>query len=378
MPTVLQVLPALQSGGVERGTVEIAQAISQSGETAHVASQGGQMVGAVIRAGASHHTLPLASKNPLVILRNAVRLARLIRNEKIDIVHARSRAPAWSAWLAARNTGAHFMTTYHAVYNENLPGKHRYNAIMARGERVIAISHHIARHVIETHRIDPAIVRVIHRGVDAALFDPAGVSGQRIAALAAQWRVPEDQMIILLPGRLSRWKGHAVLIDALARLARPDVCAVLVGPDRGRDRLSHALVTQAERLGIAAHVRLVGECPDMPAAYALADIVVNPSIEPEGFGRTVIEAQAMERLVLASNHGGAVETIEHGVTGWRVAPGDAAALANALAYALSLSPDERRTIGQRARHAVLTQFTTASMQQATLDVYAELMTDARA
>jgi glycosyltransferase involved in cell wall biosynthesis len=373
MPTVLQVLPALQSGGVERGTVEIAQAITQSGETAVVASSGGHMVGAVLRAGADHHTLPLASKNPLVILRNAGRLATLIRNQNVDLVHARSRAPAWSAWLAARRTGAHFVTTYHAVYNQNFPGKHQYNAIMARGERVIAISEHIARHIIETHKVDPAIIRVIHRGVDPVLFDPASVSGQRIAKLASEWRVPEGRTIVMLPGRLSRWKGHAVLLDAVARLGRGDLYVILLGPDRGRQRFSSDLVAQADRLGIAAQMRIVGECQDMPAAYALADVVVNASTEPEGFGRTVIEAQAMARLVLASDHGGAVETVEHGVTGWRVPAGDADALAGALAYAISLSAAERDAIGQAARASVLARFTTAAMQRATLDVYAEIL-----
>jgi glycosyltransferase involved in cell wall biosynthesis len=373
MPTVLQVLPALQTGGVERGTVEIAQAIAKVGEKAIVASSGGQMVGAVLRAGATHFALPLASKNPLVIMRNVGRLVRLIRSQNIDIVHARSRAPAWSAWLAAQRTGTHFVTTYHAVYNENFPGKHHYNAIMARGERVIAISEHIARHVIATHHVDPAIIRVIHRGVDAALFDPENISGQRMAKLANEWRVPEGKTIVMLPGRLSRWKGHAVLLDAIARLRRADIAVILLGPDRGRHRFSSELIAQADHLGITEQVRLVGECQDMPAAYALSDIVVNASTEPEGFGRTVIEAQAMGRLVLASDHGGAVETVAHGETGWRVAPGDAEALASSIGEAMSLTEAERQAMGQRAREAVLARFTTAAMQRATLNVYAELL-----
>jgi glycosyltransferase involved in cell wall biosynthesis len=373
MPTILQVLPALQSGGVERGTVEIAQALTQAGATALVASDVGRLVGALAQAGGEHHPFPLASKNPLVILRNAGRLARLIRHRSVDIVHARSRAPAWSAWMAARRTGKPFVTTYHAIYNEGLPYKRRYNAIMAAGERVIAISHHIARHVIETHDVDPAIVRVIHRGVDPRQFNPDAMSGQRLARLAMEWRLPDSGSVVLLPGRLSVWKGHAVLIDALAQLGRPDVCLVFVGPDRGRRRLSDDLVAQAERLGVASQLRIVGECQDMPAAYALADIVVNASTEPEGFGRTVIEAQAMARLVIASDHGGAVETVDHGSTGWRAPPNDPQALAGTLAQALSLTAEERQRIGWQAREAVLARFTTAAMQQATLAVYAELM-----
>ena len=170
---ILQVLPRLESGGVERGTVEIAQAITAAGGTALVASEGGRLVAGVERAGGRHVTLPLASKNPAVIWRNAARLARLIRAERVAIVHARSRAPAWSAWLAARRTGARFVTTYHGIYTETLPLKRRYNAVMARGERVIAISQHVAVTLMGRHRINPARIRTIPRGVDAALFDPA-------------------------------------------------------------------------------------------------------------------------------------------------------------------------------------------------------------
>jgi glycosyltransferase involved in cell wall biosynthesis len=265
------------------------------------------------------------------------------------------------------------MTTYHAVYNEDLPYKRRYNAIMASGQRVIAISHHIARHIIAIHGVDPGIVRVIHRGVDPAQFDPDGISGQRLARLAMDWRLPDSGIVVMLPARLSAWKGQGVLIEAVARLGRPDICVVFVGPDRGRRRLSDDLVMQAERLGVAGQIRIVGDCPDMPAAYALSDIVVNASTEPEGFGRTVIEAQAMARLVLASDHGGAMETIDHGVTGWRVPPADPDALAAALAHCLSLSPQQRDVVGRQAREAVLARFTTAAMQAATLAVYAELL-----
>jgi glycosyltransferase involved in cell wall biosynthesis len=275
--------------------------------------------------------------------------------------------------LAARRTGTPFMTTYHAVYNEDLPYKRRYNAIMASGQRVIAISHHIARHIIAIHGVDPGIVRVIHRGVDPAQFDPDGISGQRLARLAMDWRLPDSGTVVMLPARLSAWKGQGVLIEAVARLGRPDICVVFVGPDRGRRRLSDDLVMQAERLGVAGQIRIVGDCPDMPAAYALSDIVVNASTEPEGFGRTVIEAQAMARLVLASDHGGAMETIDHGVTGWRVPPADPDALAAALAHCLSLSPQQRDVVGRQAREAVLARFTTAAMQAATLAVYAELL-----
>ncbi len=372
-PTVLQVLPALETGGVERGCVEMVQAIVRAGGSALVASAGGRLVAAVERAGGTHITLNMASKNPARIWRNAARLAFLIRAADVDIVHARSRAPAWSAWLACRRTGARFVTTWHGVYKENAPGKRRYNAIMARGERIIAISQFVAAKLKARHQVDPDRLRIIPRGVDTAVFDPAAVSGDRMARLARAWRLPDGATTVMLPARLTRWKGHAVMLEALARLERRDVCLVLVGADQGRARFPRELVARAEALGLADRVRLAGHCDDMPAALMLADVVVNPSIEPEPFGRTVIEAQAMGRLVVVSDAGGTAETVEHGVTGWRVRPSDPGALAATLDAILRLHPAERAALGARARDSVCAHYTTAAMQQATLEVYRELM-----
>ncbi len=370
---VLQVLPSLETGGVERGTVEIVQAIVAAGGTALVASEGGRLVGAVEQAGGRHVRLPMATKNPVAIWRNAGRLADLMRAEKVSIVHARSRAPAWSAFMAARRTGVRFVTTYHGVYNENAPGKRRYNAVMARGDRVIAISRYIAELLAARHAVEPARIRVIPRGVDPALFDPAAVPGPRIAQLAKAWRLPEGVPIVMLPARLTRWKGGAVLIDAMARLARTDACCVLVGATQGRERFARELMAQAAALGLADRLRLAGHCDDMPAALLLADVVVSASLDPEGFGRAVIEAQAMERAVIATDHGGAAETIEHLVTGWRVPPGDADALAAALNDALKMQPADRDALGRRARASVCAHYTTAAMQAATLEVYRDLL-----
>ena len=370
---VLQVLPALGGGGVERGTVEIAAAIARAGGTALVASAGGRMVAELLRAGGRHVTLPLASKSPLAIWRNAARLAALIRAERVAIVHARSRAPAWSAWLAARRTGAHFVTTYHAPYGERPRLKRAYNAVMARGEVVIAISRHIAALVAARHGVDPARIRIIPRGVDPVVFDPAAVAPSRVAALARAWGLPEGRPVLLLPGRLTRWKGQGVLIEALARLRHAGAVAVLVGAEQGRRRYAAELTALAARLGVAQRLHLVGHADDMPAALALADIVVSASTEPEGFGRVVIEAQAMARPVVATAHGGAAETVAHGQTGWLVPPGDAAALAAALDAVLDLTPAERAAAGARARASVQQTATVAAMQQATLDVYRRVL-----
>ncbi len=370
-PVVLQVLPSLVTGGVERGTVEITQAIAQAEATALVASAGGPMVAQVQRAGGTHITLPLKSKNPWRIWRNAAVLADIIRDRQVSLVHARSRGPAWSAWLACRRTGVPFVTTYHGTYDETLPLKRQYNAVMARGRIVIAASHYIANLVQTRHGTDPARIRVIPRGVDPAVFDPRAVSGQRVANIAAQWRLPDNTKTIVLPGRLTAWKGHRVLLDALAILNRSDVMCVFLGSDQGRRRYTKSLEQQAQRLGIAERLRLVGHTDDVAAALSLADVVVHASTKPEAFGRVVIEAQAMARPVIAADLGGPVETVRHGETGWRVPPGDPAALAAALRIALDLSPDERAALGQRARASVPT---VRAMQDATLDVYETVLT----
>jgi len=372
-PVVLQVLPAMGGGGVERGTVEMASAIVQAGGGALVASSGGMHVPSVERAGGRHFTLPLDSKSPRRIFANAGHLARLIRAERVDIVHARSRAPAWSARIAARRTGAKFVTTYHGAYNEDVWLKRRYNAVMASGDLVIAISNFIANLIVERHRIDPAKIRVIPRGVDPSIFDPERVTAGRIGRLHRAWRLTDGQPVVLLPGRITSWKGQRVLIEALARMTHQDVCAVLVGDDQGRTAYVAELTRLAQRLGVADRVRLVGHCDDMPAAFRLADVVVNASTDPEAFGRVVIEGQSMARPVIAANHGGAAETISHDVTGWHVPPGDADALAAALDFVLSLSQDARAEVGAVARANVAAHYTVQAMQDATIAVYRELL-----
>jgi glycosyltransferase involved in cell wall biosynthesis len=372
--TVLQVLPALGSGGVERGTVEVAAALVAAGFRAIVASEGGPLEHDLARAGATHVTLNLASKSPMKIWRNARALAGLVQAERVDIIHARSRAPAWSAHLAAGRTGRKFVTTWHGTYNEDFPGKRAYNAVMARGERVIAISHFIARHLLARAPVNPARVRVIPRGVDPARFDPDAVNGARLTAAARHLAVPDGAPIVLLPGRVTRWKGQMVLVDAMARLARRDAVAVLLGDDQGRDRFRAELEAQVAALGLGGRVFVRPHAADMPAVLKLASVVVSASTDPEAFGRVVIEGQAMARPVVATNHGGAAETVRDEDTGLLVPPGDAAGLAGAIDRLLALDAAEAASLGARARaHVLAERYTTEAMCAATLDVYRELL-----
>ena len=371
-PVALQVLPSLVSGGAERGTVELAGALVDAGWTSYVASGGGPLERDIARLGAKHLTLPLASKNPLVMRRNTVELVRLIRRFGVDIVHARSRAPAWSACAAAHATGRRFVTTFHNAYGARTALKRRYNSVMARGDRVIAISDFVADHAVSVYGIGRDRLRTIPRGVDLEIFDPNRVGAQRMINLARQWRLPDGMPIVMLPGRLTRWKGGLDFIAAVAKLGRSDVCCVLVGPEQ-RPGFRRELEAAICENGLAGLFRIVEECRDMPAAYMLADVVVSASRDPEGFGRIIVEAQAMGRPVVATDHGGARETISPEVTGWLVPPRDPAALAAAISEALSLGADERQQLGQRAMAHIATKFTREAMCARTIEVYEELV-----
>jgi glycosyltransferase involved in cell wall biosynthesis len=375
-PLVLQVLPELVTGGVERGTVDIATAVAAKGWGSIVASAGGPMVADLKRVGVEHITLPLQSKKPWTIHRNAGALTEIAFDRKIDIVHARSRAPAWSALIAARRIGAHFVTTYHGAYNAANPIKNLYNSVMARGEQVIAISDFIANQIQQRHRVEKDRITTIHRGVDVGLFDPQKTSAERIIQLANAWRLQDGMPVIMLPGRLTRWKGQSVLIDALGHLGRDDVRCLLVGSDQGRKGYRQDLDRLVSNRGLQHVVHIVDNCRDMPAAYMLADVVVSASTDPEAFGRVAVEAQAMGRPVVASDHGGARETVLPWKTGWLVTPDDPKALAAAIADAIALDTDARARMAETARAHVLEHFTVDQMRAATIDVYQRVLGNA--
>ena len=374
MPTVLQILPRLGgAGGVERETLDISRALAAAGWRSIIVSEAETDRAAAGEAGAHHAALPVARRNPMLAPESIRRLVRLIAEEDVDLVHARSRWPAWLARYATRRTGGPFVTTFHGAYSTDWPGKRRYNAIMARGDRVIAVSAFIARYIAETYAIEPGRIRTIPRGVDLSAFDPARVDAGRIAALRAAWQVPEGRPVVMLPARLTALKGHLALLDALARIEQ-GLCCLLVGPSEPAHASYRTRIEQRiEALGAVHAIQLAGPCHDMPAAYMLADIVVSPSLRPEAFGRVPAEAQAMGRLVIAFAHGGALETVRNGETGWLVLPGDADGLADAIRQALSASPGERGRMAAAGQAHVRRNFTLEGMCRATLDVYRQLL-----
>jgi len=371
--TVLQVLPALVTGGVERGTVDMVTALSVAGHRAIVASSGGHMVQEVERGGGEHVLLPMRSKNPLVMWRNVGHLARMIDAENVDIVHARSRAPAWSAYYAARRTATPFVTTIHGPYNGQNAAKRAYNSVMFRGDRVIATSGFIGDYLRQTApNLTDDRIRMIPRGVDLAQFDISTVSAARKIQLADAWAVPAGAPVILVPGRLVRWKGQRVMIEALALLRDQDSVVVFAGGDVGHDAYKLELRRLAQRLGVEGRVRFVGTCRDMPAAYALASVVASTSVEPEAFGRVAVESQAMGRPTVVTGIGGAMETVLPGETGWWVDPDNAAQLAEAVETAVALDQDARDALASRAVAHIAANFTKTLMCERTISVYREL------
>jgi len=363
---VLQILPDLNAGGVERTVLETVEALRAAGHGAHVLSAGGRLVPELEAMGGIHHNGQIGSKNILTVPWRIAGVRRLITEQKIDIVHARSRAPAWPAYYAARAENIPFVTTYHGIYNASGALKRYYNSVMAKGDVVIANSNYTADHVLREHGIDPDRMTVIPRGVDMDVFDPERFASDDRDARRKKWGVPKDAVLILLPARLTRWKGQTVAIEALSRLDTK-YHLVLLGDAQGREDYVSELKEQSKRLSVADRVTLPGHDSEIAGAYHAADIIICPSTDPEAFGRTAAEAQAMERPVVASDHGGAVEVVEHGKAGWRVPPSDAPALANAIKRV-----DELTDLpGARARIAA--QFSKTTLQAALLEVYSGLI-----
>lgn len=381
--TILQVVPRLDAGGSEQATVEIADALTRAGASALVASEGGRMATAVTQTGGEVIALPVASKNPLTILANARRLRRLIEDRNVDLVHARSRAPAWSAFLAARATGRPFVTTYHGAYGSVGPLKAAYNSVMGRGDRIIANSRYTAALVAERHHVARDRIRVIYRGIDAATFDPLMVPPGPVAKLRESWGVPPGTKVVLQAARLTGLKGHRLTIEAASRLKREGalVSAVIIfaGDAPGKAGYRQELLDLIARNGLGDKIRLVGHCHDMPAAFLASYVALVPSLVAETFGRTSVEAQAMGCPVIVSNLGALPETIVSPeqdaarFTGWLVPANDAVALADGLRLALSLTPAERAKIGQRAGARAGVEFALSQMQAKTLAVYDELI-----
>jgi glycosyltransferase involved in cell wall biosynthesis len=381
--TILQIIPELEAGGAERTTVDIAEGLAHAGARALVATEGGRLVGELQAKGAVWVPFRAATKNPFSMLVNVRRLARICHDERVALVHARSRAPAWVALGAARSLNIPFVTTYHGSYAGRSSVKVLYNSVMARGDAVIANSHYTAELIRSLYPQAADRIRVIHRGTDFSVFSPMAVAPERVENLRKAWNVAPHERVVLLAARLTGWKGQKVLIEAAAKLRDAgvrDVAYILAGDPQGRDSYVRDLDGLVEARKLAGIVRRVGHCTDMPAAFLAASVVTVPSTEPEAFGRSAVEAQAMGTPVVVSDLGAVPETVlstpavqPHERTGWRIPPADPDALAEALGAALGLGASARIAMGVRAREHVERHFSLERMVAGTLEVYSDLL-----
>lgn len=375
---VLQVLPSLGSGGVERTTLEIAQALLAAGHGAQVASAGGPLVPVIRGAGGVCHTLPMASKNPFMWRLTAAAITAIIRDQNIDIVHVRSRAPAFPArWAVLRaNKRGHevkLVTTYHGIYSAKSNLKRKYNAVMTQADAVIANSDYTRDHIMSEHGLLSDAIDVIPRGVDLSRF-PLDISTARIAAIRAHWGVSADERVLLLPGRLTRLKGHVEAIAAMAQIG--DMTLVIQGDGGGRDSYVSELRALIATLP-AGRARIVAGHEDMAASYAASFGVLTVSQKPESFGRVTAEACAMGRPVIATNHGGYVEILDGGKLGLIAEPASVSSLTAQIRTLAAMSADQATAFAAPAQARARSIYTLEAMCGATLDVYARLMAQKR-
>lgn len=368
--TILQVVPTLISGGVEQGTVEVAKHIVQSGYNSIVISSGGSMVQSLVSSGSEHITLDVESKNPITMWKNAHIIARIISNKNIDIVHARSRAPAWSCYMATQATNTKFITTVHGVYNFNNVLKKYYNKIMTTGHRVITVSNFVKKHILYHYKVDPSTIVVIHRGVDHQKFFKGHLSNHKLDQYRKKYKIPVRTPIVLLPSRFTRWKGHITLINAIKQITNLNFICIMVGNLANHPRYVSVINQIIHQNNLQKHIKLFDHETDIINLYAISDIVLSTSVEPEAFGRTIIEAQAMEKIVIATSIGGAYETICHGVDGFHVKPNDSHELAQRIESCLLLLGSKiARNITSNARERVSKHFSLQAMLDNTLHVY---------
>ena len=370
--SVLQVLPHLNSGGLVSGAVEISEALQKTGMNSFVASAGGRREREITKAGGKVINFSLGSKNPIIMLLNVYKLSRIIKKYKINIIHARSRAPAWSAYFAAKKMGIPFVTTFHGTYSIQNKLKKKYNSIMVKSDRVIAISRFINNHILSNYNIDKDKIVTIHRGINIERFNYLKVADERLISLLNIFNIPEDSFVVLLPGRITRWKGHILFIEAIFKLQRSDIICLFVGDSQGRNKYYAELEKILDKFKLKNNFRIIPNQSDMATIYKLADVVVSSSLDPEAFGRVIVEAQAMGRPTISANHGGGSEIIIDGLTGWLFKPGDADDLSDKINKALSLNKDNRDKLAINAIKRAKLNFNNEMMCVKTLQVYAEL------
>ena len=371
--TIAQLLPEMDEGGVEGETFDLALYLAANGHRSIVISGGGRLVAQLEQAGCEHITWPYIGEKSVRCLQYILKLRTFLISEQVDVLHLRSRLPAWVGYLAWKllpvSQRPVLITTFHGFHSINW-----YSAIMTKGERVVAVSEIIKRHILDNYQIDAQKIRLIHGGYDDQVFSPEAVAGDRVGHLRKKWLSGhEGRPVIMLPGRFTQLKGQDILIDSLALIKNREFVCLLLGDTKEKPAFTQKLQEQIHQLGLDKKILLAGHCSDMPAALLLADIVVSASsTKPEAFGKVAIEAMAMGKPVIATGHGGSLETVVPGKTGWLVPPLDAPAMSVAIAEALS-DPQRTKELGQQGRAWVAAHFTAKIMCEKTVALYYEAL-----
>ncbi len=378
--TILQILPSLTSGGIERGVVEVNNYLVKNGYKSLVLSSGGKMVYQVEQGGGKHITLNVATKNPFKMWKNINKIAKIIKDYDVDVVDVKSRAPAWSAYFACKKTHCPLVSSMHGNYSlSSFPFsflKKLYNSSMVRGNYVMCVSNYVKDYAFENYKIfrDKFAnnkVKIIHRGVDVNVFNPLLEAKERMIRLTQTMNLPDNKSIILLPGRLTEWKGQLYFMDVLAKVKNKNFICLIVGDSKGHEAYRDRLKEKIKQLKLEEYVKLENHVSDMTALYMLSDIVVSSSIRGEAFGRVVPEAQAMEKMVVGTAIGGSLETVIDGKTGWLVNPNDTDKFAEIIDMLLNMPLEEKIKIGKTARQHIVDNFTTEKMCEKTVELYEE-------
>ena len=376
---VLQVIPRLGYGGAETGCFDLAHYLYENDCKSFIATSGGPLLKYINKKKVKVIRLPLQSKNPILILLNSLILIFLIFFFNIDIVHARSRAPAWSCWLATKITRRKFVTTFHGTYNFNSSLKKWYNSVMVRSDLVIAGSNFIFSHINENYSkylLPKKKFLVIFRGINTDFFNPKKIKENDKNLLRKKWNIEENKKIILLPGRLTYWKGQEMFIESISLLKKisPDLnfIVVVLGSDQGRKIYKKKLIRLVEQHRLNNEIIFIDHLDLMPIAYEISDVVVSASVEPEAFGRISVEAQSMEKPIIASNIGGSNETIINDRTGFLFEAGNSKNLSEKLSEVLNLSEVTRNGIGAEGRKNVIKKFNVEKMCNSTYSEYKKL------
>ena len=378
---VLQVIPKLGYGGAETGCYDLAHFLSENNYRSYLITSGGPLLKYIKKDKVKLFRLPVHSKNPLLMIINSIFITFIILFFNISIVHARSRAPAWSCLLATRLTCRKFVTTFHGTYNFNNLLKKFYNSAMVRSDLVIAGSNFIFSHIFENYEKyinnKKRKLLVIFRGINTDYFSQKNISNNKLQKQIGQWEIDKNKFIILMPGRLTNWKGQIVFIEALNILNQQanynTFSAIILGSDQDRRVYYKKLLSLVEKYRLNQKIKFIPFCKEMPLAYKLADVVVSASIEPEAFGRVSVEAQSMEKLIVASEIGGSMETIVKDKSGLLFKPGDPIALADKLKEVLSLDADTLKLMGIEGRKNVLKKFDVEKMCTSTITEYKKLL-----